>query len=471
VITSRGVDDKEGMVDKTNILIIDDDADILSACKVLLKRQFDSVVTCQDPREVPQLMAEQEFHAIMLDMNFSPGASSGDEGLHWLEKIIAIDRDAVVIMVTAFSSVGAAVEAMKLGAHDFIEKPWNNERLATTLAAAVRLRRSREETRRFKQHNQILTEDLSRRHHPIIGQSQAIQQVLSLIRKAAPTEANVLILGENGTGKELVAHEIHAHSARSEQSFITVDLGTVPSTLLDSELFGHKKGAFTDAREDRMGRFKAADKGTFFLDEIGNLPLSLQPKLLHVLETREVIPLGSVRAEPIDIRLVSATNVTREELRDPGIFRQDLLYRLNTVEIVVPALRERVDDIPLLANAFVREYARKYNRHIDGINNRAMQTLMDYHWPGNVRELRYTIERAIILAEGHELVEYDFSSLLEIVQPGRPRGLPAGQTLDDMERMSIERALKNNQGNISRTAKELGLTRTSLYRRIEKFGL
>ncbi len=459
------------MAEKTNILIIDDDRDILSACKVLLKRQFDSVVTCQDPREIPGLMAEQDFQAIMLDMNFSPGASSGEEGLHWLGKILAIDAEAVVVMVTAFSSVGAAVEAMKLGAHDFIEKPWNNERLTTTLAAAVRLRRSREEARLVKQHNRILKEDISRRHHPIIGQSEAIQHMLSLIRKAAPTDANVLILGENGTGKELVAHEIHALSGRSEQAFITVDLGTVPSTLLDSELFGHKKGAFTDAREDRMGRFRAADGGTFFLDEIGNLPLSLQPKLLHVLETREVTPLGSVRAEPIDIRLVSATNMPQDELRNPETFRPDLLYRLNTVEILVPALRDRIDDVPLLANAFVREYARKYNRHVDGISNRAMQTLMDYSWPGNVRELRYCIERAIILAEGHELDKHDFTSLLEISQPRDYPDIAGGQTLDDLERLSVERALKNSQGNISRAAKALGLTRASLYRRIEKFGL
>ena len=459
------------MAEKTNILIIDDDKDILSACQVLLKRRFDVVVTCQDPRDIPSLMAGQDFHAIMLDMNFSPGASSGEEGLRWLGKILEIDRDAVVIMVTAFSSVGAAVDAMKLGAHDFIEKPWNNERLISTLVAAVRLRRSREEAQRFKQQNRILTEDVSRRHHPIVGQSDAINEMLSLIRKAAPTDANVLILGENGTGKELVAHEIHALSRRSEQAFITVDLGTVPSTLLDSELFGHKKGAFTDAREDRMGRFQAASKGTFFLDEIGNLPLSLQPKLLHALETRKITPLGTTREEPIDIRLVSATNVTQEELRSPEIFRPDLLYRLNTVEIHVPALRERVDDIPLLANTFVREYARKYNRHIDAISNQAMELLMDYSWPGNVRELRYCIERAIILVDGDELEKKDFSSLVEVAQPADMPSDTAGQTLDDMERASIEQVLRKNQGNISHTAKELGLTRASLYRRIEKFGL
>jgi DNA-binding NtrC family response regulator len=459
------------VTEKTNILIIDDDEDILSACRVLLKKHFDLVVTCQDPHRIPSLMAEREFHAIMLDMNFRPGDNSGEEGLRWLNGILEMDRNAVVIMVTAFSSVDAAVEAMKLGAHDFIEKPWNNERLISTLSVAVRLRRSREEAQQFKQQNRILTEDISRRHHPIIGQSEAINQMLSIIRKAGPTDANVLILGENGTGKELVAHEIHALSRRAENVFITVDLGAVPSTLLDSELFGHKKGAFTDAREDRMGRFQAANMGTFFLDEIGNLPLSLQPKLLLALENRKITPLGSTHAVPIDIRLVSATNVAPGELRNPERFRPDLLYRLNTVEIHVPALRERVDDIPLLANAFVREYARKYNRHIDAVSNRAMKALMDYSWPGNVRELRYCIERAIILADGSELDSRDFTSLAETPQPTDNETSAGGRTLDDRERITIEQVLRKHQGNVSHAAKELGLTRTSLYRRIEKFGL
>lgn len=459
------------MNEKTNILIVDDDRDILSACRVLLKKRFDEVVTCQDPRDIPSLMAGQDFQVIMLDMNFQPGAVSGEEGLHWLSRILEIDPGAVVIMVTAFSSVGAAVEAMKRGAHDFIEKPWNNERLKSTLAAAVRLRRTREEAQRFKQQNKILSEDVSRRHHPIIGQSEAIKQVLAMVRKAAPTDANVLILGENGTGKELVAHEIHALSRRADQAFITVDLGTVPSTLLDSELFGHKRGAFTDAREDRMGRFQAAHEGTFFLDEIGNLPLSLQPKLLHALETRKITPLGSTREVPIDIRLVSATNVSREELRDPEIFRPDLLYRLNTVEIHLPPLRERVDDIPLLANLFVREYTRKYNRQIDRIDDQAMKLLMNYAWPGNVRELRYCIERAIILADGDQLGANDFVSLAEEpILSGHEAG-DQGLTLEAIESASIQQALKKHRGNISHAAKELGLTRASLYRRIEKFGL
>jgi len=457
--------------EQTNILIVDDDADLLASCKVFLKKRFDRVITCQDPQNVPGFMAEREFHVIMLDMNFSPGASSGEEGLRWLNKILEIDPKAVVIMVTAYSSVTAAVEAMKLGAHDFIEKPWNNQRLISTLVAAVRLRRSKDEVQRFKQHNQILTEDISRRHHPIIGQSEAVNHLLSVIRKSAPTEANVLILGENGTGKELVARELHALSRRTDQAFVTVDLGTVPSTLLDSELFGHKKGAFTGAHESRPGRFQVADKGTFFLDEIGNLPLSLQPKLLHALETRKVTPLGSTRTESFDIRLISATNVTREELRNPEIFRPDLLYRLNTVEIQVPPLRDRIDDIPLLTSAFIREYTRKYNRHIDGISQPAMEMLMGFSWPGNIRELRYCIERAIILADGNELDQKDFTFLAEAAHQEQQQAGTARQTLDEMEKVSIEKVLKRNHGNVSQTAKELGLTRTSLYRRIHKFGL
>jgi two-component system response regulator HydG len=459
------------MADHSNILIVDDDQDILSACRLLLKRRFDHIVTSADPRQIPSLMASEDFHAILLDMNFRPGDNSGQEGLHWLKRILEIDPNAVVILVTAFSSVDAAVEAMKLGAHDFIEKPWNNEKLVSTLGAAIKLRRTQEEANRFRQHSRMLAEDISRRHHPIIGQSNAIMDVLSIVRKAAPTDANILILGENGTGKELIAHELHALSTRSDEALITVDLGAVPSTLLDSELFGHKRGAFTDAREDRMGRFQAANRGTFFLDEIGNLPLSLQPKLLHALESREVTPLGSTRPESIDIRLVSATNLGQAELRNPEVFRPDLLYRLNTVEIHLPALRERNEDIPLLANAFVREYTRKYNSHVEGISNTAMALLMSYRWPGNVRELRYSIERAIILADGDELELRDFTSLAESAAQLTAVNTGEGQTLDDIEKNTIQQTLTRHQGNISRAAKELGLTRTSLYRRIDKFGL
>jgi len=459
------------MTDNSNILIVDDDEDILSACKLLLRKRFSNIVTTSDPRNIPALMVEHDFQAILLDMNFRPGDNTGEQGLRWLGRILDIDPDAVVTLITAFSSVDAAVEAMKLGAHDFIEKPWNNEKLVSTLNAAIQLRRTRKEANRFRQTTRMLIEDSQRRHHPIIGQSEALQKMLSIVRKAAPTDANVLILGENGTGKELIAREIHALSLRAQEAFVSVDLGTVPSTLLDSELFGHKKGAFTDARESRMGRFQAAEKGTFFLDEIGNLPLSLQPKLLTALENRMVTPLGSSRPEPIDIRLISATNVSMQQLKNPEIFRPDLLYRLNTVEIRLPSLRERVDDIPLLANAFLREYSRKYNRHVDGISNEAMSLLMNYDWPGNVRELRYSVERAVILADGQELIADDFISISDGAALHEPHAPAGGRTLNDLEKVTIEQALRDNQGNISHAAKALGLTRASLYRRIEKFGL
>lgn len=456
------------MAENANILIVDDDEDILSACRLLLKKRFGDVVTSSDPRGIPALMADQTFHAILLDMNFRPGDSSGEEGLRWLNRILEIDPKAVVIMITAFSSVDAAVEAMKLGAADFIEKPWNNEKLVSTLSAAVRLRRAEEEAHRLRQTSRILAEDISRRHHAIIGQSQAIADVLAIVRKAAPTDANVLILGENGTGKELIARQIHALSKRADEAFVSVDLGAVPETLLDSELFGHKRGAFTDAREDRMGRFRAADRGTFFLDEIGNLPLALQPKLLTVLENREVTPLGSTRPEPIDIRLVSATNMAPEQLKSPELFRPDLLYRLNTVQIELPPLRDREGDVPLLANAFVREYARKYNRRVEGLSNAAMALLTAYRWPGNVRELRHSIERAIILAEGERLRSEDFSSLNA---PADQITKAGAQTLEEVEKATIRRVLEKHSGNISGAARELGLTRTSLYRRIEKYRL
>lgn len=471
------------MTERSIILIVDDDEDILASCKVQFKRRFGEVVTTNDPRNIPALMAQYQFDAILLDMNFEPDDISGKDGLHWLNRIMKIEPQAVVILITAFSSVDAAVEAMKLGAYDFIEKPWNNERLATTLTSAINLRRSRQEAEYFRQTSRMLNEDMQRLHHPIIGQSQAIQDLLAVVRRAAPTEANILILGENGTGKELIAREIHALSKRADEAFITVDLSTIPSTLLESELFGHKKGAFTDAREDRLGRFQAANKGTFFLDEIGNLPLNLQPKLLTALENREVTPIGGKHSESIDIRLVSATNATKEDLLDPKLFRPDLLYRFNTVEIHLPALRDRVDDIPTLTNSFVREYARKYNRHVDSVSDSAMEVLMKNRWPGNVRELRYCIERAIILADGDELGPQDFRQLATtanhttgsgqsvVKQSDREEAPVGGQTLHDIEKASIERALKRYDGNVARAADELGLTRTSLYRRITKFGL
>jgi DNA-binding NtrC family response regulator len=471
------------MTDHSTILIVDDDEDILGSFKVQFKRRFGQIITASDPRTIPALMAEHQFDVILLDMNFEADDVSGKDGLHWLGRIMQLEPKAVVILITAFSTVDAAVEAMKLGAYDFVEKPWNNDRVAATLAAAIKLRKSRDEADHFRETSRMLNEDVQRLHHPIIGQSRAIQDVLTVVRRAAPTDANVLILGENGTGKGLIAREVHALSKRAEEAFIPVDLSAIPATLLESELFGHKKGAFTDAREDRLGRFQAANKGTFFLDEIGNLPLTLQPKLLTALENREVTPIGGKRSEAIDIRLISATNANKQDLLDPMIFRPDLLYRFNTVEIQVPALRDRADDIPILANAFVREYARKYNRHVDSINDSAMELLMTNKWPGNIRELRYSIERAIILTDDEVLGPQDFRQLIatpphtlqEGTGPDRQSIVDetptVGQTLHDIEKASIERVLKRYDGNVANAANELGLTRTSLYRRIKKFGL
>ena len=458
------------MADRAKILIVDDDEDILGICRMVLKKRFGQVITSNTPEMIPQLMAETEFDAILLDMNFEPGDHSGRDGLKWLSKILKQDERAVVILITAFSSVDAAVEAMKRGAADFIEKPWNNEKLISTIAVAVRLRRAQTESKGLRQHIRILSEDRSRRYHPIVGQSWAMKRVMDIIGKAAPTDANVLILGENGTGKELVAREIHARSQRANEVFVSVDLSAVPESLLESELFGHKKGSFTDAREDRLGRFQTAEGGTFFLDEIGNLPLSVQPKLLTALENRKVTPIGGERPEPIDIRLISATNVPPSEMKNSGVFRPDLLYRLNTVEIHVPALRERVDDIPLLVDSFLSEYTRKYNRSMYSISDDALALLMAYDWPGNIRELRYSIERAVILNDGDELNLHDFASLdgsgdAAVLTDCEDR------SLEQIEEAAIRRVLAKHRGNVTNAAKELDLTRTSLYRRIKKYEL
>jgi DNA-binding NtrC family response regulator len=458
------------VTDRAKILIVDDDEDILGICRLVLKKRFGQVITSNTPEMIPQLMAETEFDAILLDMNFEPGDHSGRDGLKWLSKILDQDERAVVILITAFSTVDAAVEAMKRGAADFIEKPWNNEKLISTISVAVRLRRAQTESKGLRQHIKILSEDMSRRYHPIVGQSWAMKRVMDIIGKAAPTDANVLILGENGTGKELVAREIHARSQRANQVFVSVDLSAVPESLLESELFGHKKGSFTDAREDRLGRFQTAEGGTFFLDEIGNLPLSVQPKLLTALENRKVTPIGGERPEPIDIRLISATNVAPSEMKNSGVFRPDLLYRLNTVEIHVPALRERVDDIPLLVDSFLSEYSRKYNRSMYSISDDVLALLMAYDWPGNIRELRYSIERAVILNDGDELILQDFASLdgggaAAVLTDGEDR------SLEQIEEAAIRQVLAKHLGNVTNAAKELELTRTSLYRRIRKYEL
>jgi len=461
------------MSEKTgNILIVDDDEDILTAGRLLLRRRFAGVVTTRSPKDIPGLLEKHDFDAVLLDMNFGPGESSGRQGLDWLERILEIDARIVVVMITAHGGVDTVVEAMKRGATDFVSKPWQNEKVVATMSAAVSLHRSRIETESLRKANRALLEATTPVAKNIIGQSSQMNHVLELVRRAAPTDANVLILGENGTGKELIARELHRQSSRSGQVFLTVDMGSISETLFESELFGHRKGSFTGAADNRPGRFQAAHGGTLFLDEIGNLPLHLQAKLLSALETRKVTAVGSDKAELIDVRVIAATNTPPDQLRDVERFRPDLLFRLNTVEITVPSLRERPDDVIPIASHYASIYSRKYDKALKSFSAAARDAMLEYEWPGNVRALRHAIERAVILAQ-NDILEPGDLQLDQQSTPAQqvsPEDEPV-KSLDQMEREAVEKTLRRNGFNISRAAKELGLTRASLYRRMEKHDL
>ena len=450
------------------ILVVDDNEDVLQAARLLLKQHFSSIQTLNGPAGLPALVKARAFDALLLDMNFTPGADDGAEGLAALSQVLAIDDQAVVIPVTAHSDVELAVEAMKRGAADFVTKPWENERLLATLRSALNLRRSRAEAAELRQVNRGLAA-ATHIGPEIIGTSPSMQKVFSAIARAAPTDVNVMILGENGTGKELVAREIHRLSGRASEVFMRVDLGALSPSLFESELFGHRKGAFTDAKQDRVGYFRAATGGTLFLDEIGNVPLHLQAKLLTVLERREVVPVGAEKAEPINVRLISATNLAHERLHDENLFRPDLLYRINTVEIALPPLRERPQDVPLLLEHYAGIYSQKYNLPAKRFGAALMDRLVAYPWPGNVRALRHAVERAMILSEGAMLGEADFPFAEENKEAADAGEGPS--RLDQVEKDTIARALKRHNNNVSRAAQALGLTRTSLYRRMEKYGL
>jgi DNA-binding NtrC family response regulator len=453
-----------------SVLVVDDDDDILTAGRVLLRRQFTEVVTCSRPAQIPDLLAQHSFDVVLLDMNFGPGESSGQQGLEWLAKILEIDPTLVVVMITAHGGVDTVVEAMKRGATDFVAKPWQNEKIVATVSTGVKLHRSRVEAQSLRQTNRALVQATASTGSAIVGGSSQMQQVLSMVEKAAPTDANVLILGENGTGKELIARELHRQSQRSEQVFLTVDMGSISETLFESELFGHKKGAFTGADEDRTGRFQAADGGTIFLDEIGNLALHMQAKLLRVLEERKVTPVGSDKVQPIDVRVIAATNVSLATLRDKNHFRPDLLFRLNTVEITVPPLRDRRDDILPIALHYLDVYARKYSNDAKRFSTATETALFADQWPGNVRALRHAIERAVILSSG-EVLEPDDLQLAQGTTAPRPELREIPLNLDLVEKETIAAALRKHGFNISHAARELGLTRASLYRRMEKHGL
>jgi DNA-binding NtrC family response regulator len=462
-----------------SVLIIDDDDDILIAGKLLLKRHYGHVEITNRPETIPELMAARTFDVILLDMNFSPGESSGAQGFEWLARILVLDPDAVVVLITAHGGVNVAVKAMKLGATDFVMKPWENERLLATLSTAAKLKQTRSVARSLEHSNAALTATVTGNTQTMLGGSKALQEVNSLIARAAPTAANVLILGENGTGKELVARAIHQQSERHNKVFIAVDLGSLSESLFESELFGHKKGAFTDAREDRIGRMEAANGGTVFLDEIGNLPLHLQAKLLTVLESRQITPVGSNKPVDIDIRVIAATNRPRPELRDETQFRQDLLFRLNTVEIQLPPLRERQDDIVVIARHYAQTYSKKYGRPVKDFAPATLAALNRYAWPGNIRALKHALERAVILSTTDQFEVADFQ--LEPItgnSVAQSDSLPLAGTalapelnLERLEKQAISQALRLHGYNISHAARDLGLTRAALYRRMEKHGL
>ncbi len=451
------------------ILAVDDNEDILFALKLLLKQHVEVITTVNDPERIPKVLTEEDFDVILLDMNFTKDAISGQEGFDWLAKILEIDPDAVVCFITAYGDAEKAVKAIKAGATDFILKPWQNEKLLATISSSVKLKRSRKEASGLRSKQQEISAVYDQPFHEFIGNSLEMQKVFNTVTKVAATDANILILGENGTGKELVARALHRNSFHKDEVFISVDLGSIAETLFESELFGHEKGAFTDAKKMKQGRFEIAHGGTLFLDEIGNLSMPMQTKLLTVIERREVIRVGNNRPIQVEVRLICATNIDIHDMVQENKFRQDLLYRINTVEIHLPPLRERTGDIPLLVDHFLKIYSKKYKKNIKGISSNAIKTLNQYHWPGNVRELQHAIERAIIMSDGTQLEGEDFL----LSAPNKKFGELELDTynLEDIEKSIINKVLKQHQGNITQAASDLGLTRTSLYRRMEKYDI
>ncbi len=451
------------------LLIIDDDEDILYSARLLLKQHYSIVRIEKEPNQIPAFLKEQHYDVILLDMNFSGDATSGTEGFNWLKKILEIDPASVVVLITAYGNIEMAIKAIKEGATDFVLKPWQNEKLLATVSSAMKLSESKKEIEDLLSKQKQLTYDLDSQFHDIIGVSEEMKRIFSTIEKVAKTDANVLILGENGTGKELVARAIHRQSHRNNQIFLSVDMGAVSESLFESELFGYVKGAFTDAKEDKPGRFEIATGGTLFLDEVGNLTPASQVKLLSVLQNRQVTRLGANTPKQIDIRLVCATNLPITELKSENRFRQDLLYRINTVEIHLPPLRNRTEDIPLMVDHFLRMYCRKYNKRLKLMSNDTLSKLISYDWPGNVRELQHTLERVVIMSESDMLQPSDFLSL----SGGTAKeGTTIGNfNLDEAEKMLIIKAVSRHDGNLTKAAKELGITRAALYRRLEKYGL
>jgi len=451
-----------------SLLIVDDDPGILTASQMFLKQLFTLVQVESDPHNIPLLIHEQKFDVVLLDMNFTLGKNDGSEGIYWLNRILEQDPSSVVVFITAFGGVDLAVEAMRSGAFDFIVKPWKNDRLLGVIRTALKLSETKREAEKYRHRQERLLLDMDYLSGTIVGKSLPMQKVFDLVGKVAETEADILLLGENGTGKEVVAREIHRKSLRKDDVFINVDLGAIHENLFESELFGHVKGAFTDAHEDKPGRFEIASGGTLFLDEIGNLSLPLQAKLLSVLEKRKVTRVGSNKEIPVDVRLISATNMPLNEMTLRREFREDLLYRINMVEIRIPPLRERTGDIPLLSEFFLNRYIQKHKKPGLRIPQRTLDKLEKYSWPGNVRELQHAIERAVILSEENVL---QFSDLITDLSVRSDRRDDGNLNLQEMEKKLIMKAISTNRGNITRAAADLGIARTALYRRLNKHGL
>ncbi|GAB3489594.1 sigma-54 dependent transcriptional regulator [Spirosoma knui] len=451
------------------LLIVDDDPDVLLAARLLLKRHARTVDIEKNPEKLPFLLNNNQYDAIVLDMNFQRDVSSGREGFAWLDRILDINPQARVVLFTAYGDVEMAVRAIKAGAVDFVLKPWQNDKFLDTIRGAVEGKKVDGDEGTKDKEGKIVGKNSS--VPKVVSQSligAAMRPVLDTVERVAPTDANVLILGENGTGKDLVARAIHEQSLRRDKPFVSVDVGALTESLFESELFGHVKGAFTDAREDRAGRFEEANGGTIFLDEIGNLSASQQARLLTVLQQRQVTRVGSNKAKPIDVRLICATNADLNERVAERVFRQDLLYRINTIELHLPALRDRPTDIGPLAEHFMKKYAKQYSRPVNNLSPILLQEMKQYRWPGNVRELQHAVERAVILAQGSTLEVTDF-----VFRKDASASSPVNETLqlEDMERQLIQQAMQKHRGSITDVARELGLSRQALYRRLEKFGL
>jgi len=448
------------------ILVIDDNTQILESLRILLKDEFETIDVIPTPSRIHEMLWRNIYDVVMLDMNFAMGETSGNEGIFWLNEIKKKDPLLPIILITAYGDIELAVRAIREGATDFITKPWDPEKLIVTLNNAYRLRKSGQEVKKLKNKQQQLSEDLDREFRMLHGSSDRMKKVMQTVYRVAATDANVLILGENGTGKEVIAREIHRHSERSDQIFVGVDVGSLSESLFESEMFGHVKGAFTDAREDRAGRFETADEGTIFLDEIGNIPLSLQAKLLQVIQNRELSRVGDAQAIKINIRLITATSQPLKQMVSAGNFREDLFYRLNTVAIEVPPLRERSGDVILLGETFLAEYARKYKKPGLKLNRKAILKLQEYPWPGNVRELKHTMERAVILSENLSIGPEDLR-----LYEGQGMSLDQSLKLEDVEQRTILTVLDKCRGNHSRAAEMLDISRTTLYAKLKKYGL